>query len=82
MYKFRGVSARQEGERIIVDIPVGRGDEIRAKVQASPPEQVVAFDSCLHPNADVCYIWQKGNKDMMLYGGWYASASHADKYQM
>jgi hypothetical protein len=69
-HKIRGVSARLDGDRIIVEIAVGRGEEIRAKIQAIPPEEVFLLESFLHPNAVDCYIWKKGNTAMMRYGGW------------
>ena len=66
--KIRGASARQEGTRIILEFPVGSEDAVKAAVPERI-EEVVVFDSHLHPNADSGCIWKKGNTQEMHYGG-------------
>lgn len=65
--KIKGTSARREGSRIILEFLPNSEDAVLSAIPDSTAE-AVAFDSHLHPNATACYTWQKGNKDMMLYG--------------
>lgn len=66
--KVRALSARWEGKRMILTIPHGRELEVKAAVEQTRPEEAWAFDSCLHPDADSCFYWQTGQKEMRVYG--------------
>ena len=67
--KIRGVSLRREASTMVLEIPVGREEEIKAVVSRSPDTNALSLESYLHKNADSCYIWQKGQNQPMLYGG-------------
>ena len=65
--KIRGVNARREGTRTIFEIPAGREKEVRVAAERTTPGKALTFDSVLHPNADACFVWEKGNTQQMIY---------------
>jgi len=67
---IRGLSARWEGDYIILTIPLGKEQEVKAVVKQTSPEEAWAFDSSLHPNADSCPYWQAGQSQMSVFSAW------------
>jgi hypothetical protein len=68
--RIRGISARWEGEHIILTIPPEREKVVEIEVEETAPESIWGFDSCLHPNADSCLYWESGQDHMEIQRGY------------
>jgi len=66
MEKIRGLSARWEGDYIILTVPFGRDVDVKAAVEHTRPEDIWAVDPCLHPNADSYLYWETGQEQLVI----------------
>lgn len=66
--KAPGISVYWEGERIILNVPPGAGDNLKAIIQTTPPDAAWILDSGMWRNADSGLYWSTGQQKLSYYG--------------